>query len=153
VEAAAGAEAAASPAAADVPAAGVAALAAALGDGTHTYTYDAENRLIKVDNGNTAIYTYDGEGHRASKTNNSGVNSGGNTPDPSGTVEFVYDSAGHLVHTESRTVGWVGEERCSPAIAIWLRTTVTRISATPIGLARNAVGFMSRTVRRCMFRT
>jgi RHS repeat-associated protein len=95
----------------DVPAAGAAALAAALGDGTHTYTYDAENRLIKVDNGNTAIYTYDGEGHRASKTNNSGVNSGGNTPDPSGTVEFVYDSAGHLVHTESPNggVGWRGE--------------------------------------------
>ncbi|PYV75417.1 MAG: hypothetical protein DMG97_06450, partial [Acidobacteria bacterium] len=34
----------------------------------HTYTYDAENRLIKVDGGATARYTYDPLGRRAQKT-------------------------------------------------------------------------------------
>ena len=82
-----------------------------MNDGTHTYTYDAENRLTKVDAGNTAIYTYDGEGHRASKDDTGTVNSGGNTPDPSGTTDFVYDKQGHLVHTEApnSNTGWRGE--------------------------------------------
>ena len=33
-------------------------------DGTHSYTYDAENRLAKVDGGATANYYYDAEGRR-----------------------------------------------------------------------------------------
>src|SRR5271168_2639042 len=51
-----------------------------MNDGTHTYLYDAENRLIQVDAGATAIYTYDapcaslmilrdGDGRRVSKSN------------------------------------------------------------------------------------
>ncbi len=36
-------------------------------DGTHTYQYDAENRLIKIDNGSTAQYAYGPQGERASK--------------------------------------------------------------------------------------
>jgi RHS repeat-associated protein len=82
-----------------------------MNDGVHTYLYDAENRLIKVDAGATAIYTYDGEGHRASKDDTGSVNSGGNTPDPAGTTEFVYDNQGHLVHTEApnSSTGWRGE--------------------------------------------
>src|SRR6185437_5268487 len=35
-----------------------------LNDGTHTYAYDAENRLISVDGGATASYVYDAEGRR-----------------------------------------------------------------------------------------
>jgi len=35
-----------------------------LNDGTHSYTYDAENRLISVDGGATASYVYDAEGRR-----------------------------------------------------------------------------------------
>src|SRR5271168_1557409 len=51
-----------------------------MNDGTHTYLYDAENRLIQVDAGATAIYTCDapcasrmnlrdGDGRRVSKSN------------------------------------------------------------------------------------
>jgi len=36
-------------------------------DGMHSYTYDAENRLIKVDAGNTATYIYDAMGRRVEK--------------------------------------------------------------------------------------
>jgi RHS repeat-associated protein len=82
-----------------------------LNDGVHTYTYDAENRIIIVDGGNTATYSYDGEGNRAVKTNSSSINSGGDTPDPAGTVEFLYDLRGRVVHTEApnSSTGWRGE--------------------------------------------
>ncbi len=36
-----------------------------LNDGSHTYTYDAENKIAKVDN--LVAYTYDGEGQRVRK--------------------------------------------------------------------------------------
>jgi RHS repeat-associated protein len=36
-------------------------------DPQHTYQYDAENRLIKIDNGSTAQYWYDGYGERVKK--------------------------------------------------------------------------------------
>ena len=37
-------------------------------DDHHTYTYDFDNHLISVDNGNTATYTYDALGRRIQKT-------------------------------------------------------------------------------------
>ncbi len=37
------------------------------GDGTHTYTYDAENRIISVNNGAVATYQYDALGRRVQK--------------------------------------------------------------------------------------
>jgi RHS repeat-associated protein len=37
-------------------------------DASHSYTYDAENRLIQVDGGSTATYAYDPDGRRAAKT-------------------------------------------------------------------------------------
>ncbi len=37
-------------------------------DGNHAYFYDAENRLVQVDGGNTAIYVYDAYGHRVRST-------------------------------------------------------------------------------------
>ncbi|MEK6302569.1 MAG: RHS repeat-associated core domain-containing protein [Acidobacteriota bacterium] len=36
-------------------------------DGLHTYTYDAENRLVSVDSGATAQYRYDHQNHRVTK--------------------------------------------------------------------------------------
>ena len=38
-----------------------------LADGSHTYTFDAENRITQVDGGSTAAYTYDAEGRRMAK--------------------------------------------------------------------------------------
>jgi RHS repeat-associated protein len=54
-------------------------------DGTHHYTYDAENRVIQVDGGTTATYFYDPSGRRVSKT------TGGQT------TNYGYDLAGNVV--------------------------------------------------------
>jgi RHS repeat-associated protein len=54
---------------------------ASTADGTHAYTYDAENRISTVDAGSTATFTYDAEGRRASKN----------------AYTYLYDLAGHAV--------------------------------------------------------
>jgi RHS repeat-associated protein len=38
-----------------------------ISDGTHTYAYDGEGRLSKIDGGNTAAYVYDAGGQRVQK--------------------------------------------------------------------------------------
>jgi RHS repeat-associated protein len=63
-----------------------------LNDGTHGYTYDAENRIISVDNGATATYVYDSDGHRVQKTSTTG-----NPSDPAGTWIYFYDQSGRWV--------------------------------------------------------
>ena len=63
-------------------------------DGTHSYTYDAENRIASVDAGGTASYVYDGGGERIRKTSSSG------------TVDYVYDLGGHVVAELSSTGSW-----------------------------------------------
>jgi RHS repeat-associated protein len=63
-----------------------------LADATHTYSYDAENRLISVDNGTTATYSYDADGKRVHRT---GVIN--DTCDATGNRDYVYDLAGHWV--------------------------------------------------------
>ncbi len=62
-------------------------------DGTHTYTYDAENRLTQVDGGSTAAYVYDGDGHRVRKT------TGGVWTD------YLYDLAGNSVSEINNSCG------------------------------------------------
>jgi RHS repeat-associated protein len=54
-------------------------------DGTHHYSYDAENRVFLIDGGSTASYVYDPSGRRASKT------IGGKT------TNYGYDLAGNVV--------------------------------------------------------
>jgi RHS repeat-associated protein len=65
-----------------------------LNDGTHNYTYDAENRIIQVDGGNTASYVYDAEGKRIQKTT-SGT-----------TVDYLYDLDGHEMTEVSSSGVW-----------------------------------------------
>src|SRR5689334_17580688 len=54
-------------------------------DASHSYTYDAENRLTKVDGGSTATYGYDADGRRVSR-----VVGGVET-------DYIYDLAGRVV--------------------------------------------------------
>jgi RHS repeat-associated protein len=57
-------------------------------DGTTTYTYDAEGRVITANNSTSgsSSYLYDAEGRRIQKTTSAG-----------GTVNFLYDLAGHEI--------------------------------------------------------
>ena len=69
-----------------------------INDGNHTYTYDAEGRMLTVDSGSTATYTYDAEGKRVEET------IGGGAP-----TDFIYDQQGHMV-TEATANNWVRSE-------------------------------------------
>jgi RHS repeat-associated protein len=52
---------------------------------TENYDYDSENRLLKINDGATGEYVYDGDGRRVKKI------------DTSGTTVFVYNAAGQLI--------------------------------------------------------
>ena len=56
-------------------------------DATHSYTYDADNRIIQVASGSTAAYGYDVDGRRVSR-----VVGGVET-------DYIYDLSGHVVAT------------------------------------------------------
>ncbi len=60
--------------------------------GTHSYTYDAENRIITVDGGVTAQYTYEADGHRIRKVTSSS------------TLDYIFDLEGRAV-SEVNTSG------------------------------------------------
>ncbi|TAN22152.1 MAG: RHS repeat-associated core domain-containing protein [Acidobacteria bacterium] len=69
-----------------------------LGDGVHSYQYDAENRLISVDNGSTASYVYGPEGRRVHE-------------DVGGVVkEFVYGAGGQELTVVNASQGLVAGE-------------------------------------------
>jgi RHS repeat-associated protein len=63
-------------------------------DASHSYTYDAENRLISVNGGSTASYVYDAEGRRVQKT------AGG------AQTNYIYDLAGQVI-TEVSPSTWL----------------------------------------------
>jgi RHS repeat-associated protein len=65
-----------------------------IGDGSHTYSYDAEERISQVDGGGTATYIYDAEGRRVRKTTSSG------------SVDYLYDLAGHEISEMSSSGAW-----------------------------------------------
>jgi RHS repeat-associated protein len=59
-------------------------------DGFHNYTYDAENRVIQVDGGQTASYVYDAMGQRVSGQNG----------------QYLYDAGGQMITQLSSSGGW-----------------------------------------------
>jgi RHS repeat-associated protein len=65
-------------------------------DASHSYTYDAENRLISVDGGSTATYVYDALGVRASRHTSST------------TTDYIHDPAGHIIFDWVPTGNMVG---------------------------------------------
>ena len=69
----------------------------------HAYTYDAENRLVAVDNGQTASYIYDAMNRRVQAAT------------ASGTQDFLFDLSGKAVTVISASDGsWLRSEVWSP---------------------------------------
>ncbi len=68
-----------------------------LNDTQHSYTYDAENRIIQVDGGNTATYVYDADGRRVKKT-------------APGVTEYLYDLSGHVITALDGSGNWARGE-------------------------------------------
>ena len=64
-----------------------------LNDHSHTYAYDAENRITTVDGGATASYLYDAEGRRVTTTTAAGWRN------------YLYDAAGSIL-AETIAAGW-----------------------------------------------
>lgn len=60
-------------------------------DGSHGYTYDAENRIVQVDGGSTATYVYDAFSRRVQKTT------------AGGTLNYTYDLANNVAVVYSGT--------------------------------------------------
>jgi RHS repeat-associated protein len=65
-------------------------------DATHSYAYDAENRLTQVDGGSTASYTYGADGHRVEKTT------------AAGHLDYLYDLAGNVSGEWIASTGFTG---------------------------------------------
>lgn len=68
-----------------------------LGDGNHTYSYDAENRIVAVDPNltpATAVYVYDANGNRVRKTT------------PSTALDYVNDLSGRTVAEINNAGAW-----------------------------------------------
>jgi RHS repeat-associated protein len=68
-------------------------------DGSHTYTFDAENRITQVDSGSTATYVYDAFNRRVKKTVGATAR------------EFLFDAAGRpFVEVGNNGTSWVRTE-------------------------------------------
>jgi RHS repeat-associated protein len=65
-----------------------------MNDGSHSYAFDAENRIIQVDAGVTAAYVYDAMGQRAQKTSTGP------------TVNYFYDISGHQITEINSSETW-----------------------------------------------
>jgi RHS repeat-associated protein len=63
-----------------------------LSDKVHTYTYDAENRLVAVDGGKTATYFYDADGRRVHRTGSG-----------TGILDYIYDLNDNWVSENNST--------------------------------------------------
>ena len=63
-------------------------------DGAHTYTYDAEDRLIQVDGGATATYLYDAQGRRVQKSA------------AAAQTQYIYDLNGNVISELDQNLTW-----------------------------------------------
>jgi RHS repeat-associated protein len=132
-------------------------------DTIHTYTYDAENRIVQVDTGSTAVYAYDAEGRRVAKT----------AATAGGAFEYLFDLQGRAVtelgagtknvnrseiygagrHLATQNVGlvttyfmhndWLGSKRVSSSLSGTLAQTCQSL---PYGDVLNCSGAQTTTL-------
>jgi len=112
------------------------------GDGVHTYTYDAEDRLTEVDGGSTASYVYGPDGQRVQKTTG-GV-----------TVQYLYDSNGHQIAEINSSGGWNRAEIYADNWHIGTYSggpsgTTNFLISDNLGSTRLMTGYPSPTIADC----
>ena len=111
-----------------------------LNDGAHSYTYDAEDRITKVDGGTTATYTYDALGHRVLKTT------------PSDSMNYVYDQFGHEVaEAHGSQSGWYRGDVYAAGrhLATYTNSPTYSIHADWLGTERARTGVTGSVIETC----
>jgi RHS repeat-associated protein len=109
-------------------------------DGTHHYTYDAENRLSAVDSGGTASYVYDANGRRFQKT------AGGVT------TNYVYDLSGRVLseYGTCQTCWNVGYIYLNGGLAAIYQSGTTQFAhADHLGSTRLLTGYPTPSILEC----
>ncbi|HVB57031.1 MAG TPA: RHS repeat-associated core domain-containing protein [Candidatus Acidoferrales bacterium] len=108
-------------------------------DASHSYTYDAENRITQVDGGSTASYIYDAEGRRVQKTA-AGV-----------TTNYVYDLAGHVMAEYGCNTCWnVGYIYLNDALkGIYTNNTTYFVHPDHLGSTRLLTGYPTPSIVEC----
>jgi RHS repeat-associated protein len=110
-------------------------------DGTHSYTYDAENRLIRVDGGATAQYAYDAVGRRVRKSTSAGA------------AEYLFDLDGHPIASRDPATGtWPSREVYAGArhLATYARGTTYLHHQDWLGSHRLTTLFDGTVTEKCM---
>jgi len=97
-------------------------------DGVHTYTYDAENRIVSVDGGATATYAYDLSNQRYKKVTGgatthyiwqaSQVIAEHNGSTGSVLVDYVYSGGRMIAKVESGSTQYFLSDRLSPRLVL-----------------------------------
>jgi RHS repeat-associated protein len=107
-------------------------------DASHSYTYDAENRLTAVDAGATASYIYDALGRRTKKTVGSS------------SYEYVYDNDGQLgweLVNDSVNRGYIRSN--GRLLAEYYQGTTYFIHPDHLGSTRLLTGYPTPSVVEC----
>jgi RHS repeat-associated protein len=118
-------------------------------DGTHTYTYDAENRLIQADGTvgqcltATVCYSYDADGRRVEKALPSGVE-----------LDYLYNLAGQVTGEWTTSTPFTGAsaeyiylQQGGPLVAEYTGATTYFIHADHLGSTRLSTGVNQAVVQ------
>jgi len=113
-----------------------------LNDGVHTYTYDAENRVIQVDGG-AAAYTYDAEGRRVRKDVGSAA------------AEYIYFGGQVIAEHDPYGGGWVdyiyGNGRLLARSWSWDPSDTVYYHGDHLGTVRLATDAGGNVVSNCTY--
>ncbi|HVB34241.1 MAG TPA: RHS repeat-associated core domain-containing protein [Patescibacteria group bacterium] len=111
-------------------------------DASHSYAYDAENRITQVDGGATATYSYDADGQRIQK------NAGGTI------TNYVYGLSGEVLveYGNCQTCAKVGYMYLNGALVAFYGangSSTTFVAADHLGSTRIATGYPTPSVVEC----
>jgi len=110
-------------------------------DGSHNYSYDAEGRMITVDGGSTATYTYDASGQRVEESLYGGA-----------PIDFIHDVQGHVV-TEATASSWDRSELYAgnTHVALYANSTTYFMHTDWLGSTKNQSDMSGNSAQWCSY--